>query len=105
MFFLSVSVVGCRCVSTGGFIEEALAARPVILACSTSDMTTLTTASLEKDLLASPAPTGSARKMSPTDAVHAPRANNLDVLREPKDPGCPRLPQTSVAIVYGPSTM
>jgi hypothetical protein len=70
-------------VSRGGFIEEALAARSLILACSTSDMTTLTMASLENDLPASPAPTGSERKMSPTAVVKAPRANSLDVDSEP----------------------
>src|SRR5918995_5517916 len=97
-FFFSVFAVFCRLVSTGGSIGEALAARSLILACSTSDMTTLTTASLEKDLPATPAPTGSERKMSPSDVVNAPRANSLDVDGEPKDSGSPRFPQTSVAI-------
>jgi hypothetical protein len=65
----------------------------------------LTTASLENDFPATPAPTGSERKMNPNDVVNAPRANSLDVDGEPKDPGSPGFPQTSVVIIQGPSTI
>jgi hypothetical protein len=104
-FFFSVSVVFCRRVSTGGSIDVAFTVRFLICACSTSDMTMLMTASLENDFPATPAPTGSERKMNPNDVVNAPRANRLDVDGEPKDPGSPRFPQTSVATIQGPSTM
>src|SRR5918994_7110702 len=105
MFFFSVLAVSCRRVSAGGFSDVAFATRSLICACSTSDMTMLTTASLEKDFPATPAPTGSERKMNPNDVVNAPRANSLDVDEEPRDPGSPGFPQTSVAIIQGPSTI
>src|ERR671912_433372 len=104
-FFFSVRVVSCKLVSTGGSRESAFAARSRIWACSTSAMTMLTTASLENDLPATPAPTGSERKMNPSDVVNAPRANSLDVEGEAKDPDSPGFPQTSVATIQGPSTM
>src|SRR5215213_7828665 len=92
-FFFSVCAVFCRRVSTGGLGGAASAVRCLILAWSTSDMTTLTTASLEKDLLAPPASTGNERKMSPSDTVHAPMANSLDVATEPKVAGPLCLPK------------
>src|SRR5215216_7628907 len=103
--FFSVSVVFCRRVFTGGSIEEACATRALICACSTSDMTMLIMASLENDLPATPALTGSERKMNPNDVVNAPRAKSLDVDGEPKELGSPGFPHTSVAIVQGPSIM
>src|SRR5919107_4236289 len=104
-FFFSVSVVFCRRVSTGASMEEACATKALICACSTSDMTMLIMASLENDFPATPAPTGSERKMNPNDVVNAPRANSLDVDGEPKEVGSLRFPQTSVAIIQGPSTI
>src|SRR5215208_4699442 len=85
MFFFSVSVVVCWREYTGGSMEEACATRALICACSTSDMTMLIMASLENDFPATPAPTGSERKMNPNDIVNAPRANSLDVNGEPKE--------------------
>src|SRR5215210_2931148 len=105
MFFFSVSGVCCRWTSAGLFFGGALALRSLILACSTPDMTTLTMGSLEKDLPASPALTGSERKMRPRDVIKAPSANILDVESEPNDPVRPGLPQTIVVIVQGPVTM
>src|SRR5918994_943235 len=105
MFFFSVFGVCCRWRSAGDFFGGALALRSLILACSTPDITTLTMGSLEKDLPASPAPTGSERKMRLRDAIKAPSANILDVESEPDDPPCPGLPQTIFVIVQGPVTM
>ena len=105
-FFLSVLAVSCRRVPRGASGGMASAVRFLIRAWSTSDMTTLTTASLEKDLLSPPASTGNERKMSPSDATHAPRAKNLDVAGEPnglRPP--PRLPKARREISKGPSTM
>src|SRR5918995_2716906 len=104
-FFFSVRPVSCKVVSTGGSRGSALAARSRIWACCTPDMTMLTTASLENDFPATPASTGSERKMNPNDIVNAPRANSLDVDGEPKGPGSPGFPQTSVVIIQGPSTI
>src|SRR5918994_2555955 len=105
MFFFSVFGVCCRWRSAGSFFGGALALRSLILACSTPDMTTLTMGSREKDLPASPASTGSERKMSPRDVIKAPSANNLEVESEPEDPPCPGLPQTIFVIVQGPVTI
>src|SRR5918994_4242467 len=102
-FFFSVWAVFCRRGSTGGSMEEAFATRSLICACCTPDMTMLTTASLENDFPATPAPTGSERKMNPNAVVNAPRANNLDVEGEAKDPDSPGFPQTSVVTIQGPS--
>src|SRR5215212_6690072 len=91
-FFFTVLAVFCRWAFTGGFMGLAFAVRCLILAWSTSLMTTLTTGSLEKDLLAPPASTGNERKMNPTDIVQAPTANSLAVAGEPEDTGPLRLP-------------
>src|SRR3954451_18300985 len=91
-FFFLVPGVRCRWVFAGGFIGLVSAVRFLILACSTSLMTTLTTGSLEKDLLASPASTGIERAMNATETAQAPRAHSLAVAKEPNDAGPLRLP-------------
>ena len=78
-FFLSVSSVFWRWVFTGVCIGLASSVRFLILACSTSLMTTLTTGSLENDLLTPPASTGNERRMSTKETAQVPMANSLDV--------------------------
>jgi hypothetical protein len=104
-FFFSVWGVCCRWVCNGGSIGLVFAVRFLILAWSTPDMTMLTTASLEKDLLAPPAFTGRDRKTNPTDTTQAPSASHLDVATEPERLDRSGLPKTSLLISEGPRIM
>src|SRR5215212_2504451 len=83
-FFFSVSGVCWRWALAGAGVGLASSVRLLILACSTSLMTTLATGSLENDLLTPPASTGTERKMSTKETVQVTTANSLDVAEEPE---------------------
>src|SRR5829696_3214564 len=101
-FFFSVPAVACKRVCTRGFAGVASAVSFLVLAWSTSDMTMLTTASLEKDLLSPPASTGKERKISPSESVQVPRANSQGVAGERKPLLRPARPKKYREISHGP---
>src|SRR5215203_2387922 len=91
-FFFFVSAVCWRWVLRGVGIGLASSVRALILACSTSLMTTLTTGSLENDLLTPAESTGNESKMSSRETAQVPRPNSIDADEDPGVSGPLRLP-------------